>query len=469
MSKWYCRITTEEQGPLTFQQLVGMVLDNTLQEDDLVRADYEKHWRRADEVIGLFYMARRAVHFRQRVTDGEVGGSVIPLSEARTSQPLDSARDDADSSHDVLLIKSEWNETVAAALAQLDDHVAPRLTVDGRTGICSYGVLFRFIIGPISWVLRIVGHSALWIFRLSVKRLVHIGMLTQSLIETNEEPISNSLTEAEPESRHSKSRLTDSQFFASTQATWRDLRAESTTLSLADLEVAAYSVNEVQIDVPSADIEIIQQADLSEIGNLESQSKKATFIENVPAEEWNEVVADALAQHDARHRQFQKSQQPKRGISYWCGLILLRTVWLVVAALRELSSLLWVPFAALGSSANAQLDAGFEAAQQGWWGRLIRSVESFCNVIGLGEDGARWAFTLLWTALAANGMALGLMLWSEQEEMRFPVRKGMSQTKYFPVVGACQPASYWVLYGHAVILAGAATFGLSNAIANRAA
>jgi hypothetical protein len=56
---WYCQRPDGEVGPVTFRTLVQMVGNQELRESDLVCAHFDRRWRRADEVVGLFYVACR--------------------------------------------------------------------------------------------------------------------------------------------------------------------------------------------------------------------------------------------------------------------------------------------------------------------------------------------------------------------------------------------------------------------------
>lgn len=58
-SDWYYKQADQELGPYTFRDLVEMVREEQLTADVLVRPHYTNEWQRADEVVGLFHMARR--------------------------------------------------------------------------------------------------------------------------------------------------------------------------------------------------------------------------------------------------------------------------------------------------------------------------------------------------------------------------------------------------------------------------
>lgn len=58
-TQWYWRDGDTTNGPVSFQELAGMVRDHVLNEDDLVRPEYYPEWQTTDTVVGLYYMAQR--------------------------------------------------------------------------------------------------------------------------------------------------------------------------------------------------------------------------------------------------------------------------------------------------------------------------------------------------------------------------------------------------------------------------
>jgi hypothetical protein len=60
-TQWYWRDGEQTKGPVSFQELAGMVRDLCLNEDDLVRPSYSKEtdWQTTDSVVGLYHMAER--------------------------------------------------------------------------------------------------------------------------------------------------------------------------------------------------------------------------------------------------------------------------------------------------------------------------------------------------------------------------------------------------------------------------
>lgn len=60
-TQWYWREreTQAEKGPISFQDLVGLVRDHHLDEEDLVRPHYTREWQTTDSVVGLYPMAQR--------------------------------------------------------------------------------------------------------------------------------------------------------------------------------------------------------------------------------------------------------------------------------------------------------------------------------------------------------------------------------------------------------------------------
>lgn len=58
-TQWYWLEQDSERGPVSFQDLVAMIRDCSLDEDDLVRPHYSDEWQKTDTVVGLFSMAKR--------------------------------------------------------------------------------------------------------------------------------------------------------------------------------------------------------------------------------------------------------------------------------------------------------------------------------------------------------------------------------------------------------------------------
>ena len=54
-SQWYRKVDGGEAGPVTFPDLVDMVLAGTLTEDDWVRRDLSPQWIRARRIKGTFF------------------------------------------------------------------------------------------------------------------------------------------------------------------------------------------------------------------------------------------------------------------------------------------------------------------------------------------------------------------------------------------------------------------------------
>jgi len=76
-SRWYLQVEGGEVGPLTFQELAELIRAGKLTEQDRVRRESSGDWIRADEVIGLFHVARQQE-------------PIVP-SDASPSTPEDSA------------------------------------------------------------------------------------------------------------------------------------------------------------------------------------------------------------------------------------------------------------------------------------------------------------------------------------------------------------------------------------------
>lgn len=65
VTQWYCKIMGDERGPVTADELRSMVTSGELAIDDLVRADAESSWIRADAVPGLFCSSQTIVPHRE--------------------------------------------------------------------------------------------------------------------------------------------------------------------------------------------------------------------------------------------------------------------------------------------------------------------------------------------------------------------------------------------------------------------
>src|SRR5665213_550470 len=58
--EYYVRHEEQETGPFAFRDLIVLARDGKLAEADQVRYSWATAWQRADSLVGLFYMARRA-------------------------------------------------------------------------------------------------------------------------------------------------------------------------------------------------------------------------------------------------------------------------------------------------------------------------------------------------------------------------------------------------------------------------
>ncbi|NQT12358.1 MAG: DUF4339 domain-containing protein [Planctomycetes bacterium] len=58
-SRWHCMVLGQEMGPLSFQDLVGMIRSGALKEDDPVRREGSSDWTAGRDVIGLFRAAEK--------------------------------------------------------------------------------------------------------------------------------------------------------------------------------------------------------------------------------------------------------------------------------------------------------------------------------------------------------------------------------------------------------------------------
>lgn len=81
-TQWYWRNGDETVGPVSFQELAGMVRDHLLNEDDLVRPEYDHDWQTTDNVVGLYYMAQRVPVPRPEPPPPELPVEVVSAEDA---------------------------------------------------------------------------------------------------------------------------------------------------------------------------------------------------------------------------------------------------------------------------------------------------------------------------------------------------------------------------------------------------
>lgn len=76
-TQWYYLQNDLELGPIPYSDLIELVHGEIIQEDDLVRPDWQDEWQRADSVVGLFYMARRLDTLKECATsEVDIEGSL---------------------------------------------------------------------------------------------------------------------------------------------------------------------------------------------------------------------------------------------------------------------------------------------------------------------------------------------------------------------------------------------------------
>jgi hypothetical protein len=77
-TRWYYKAFGQELGPMPFGELVQLARCGELTTDDWVRAAHEGDWRRAETVVGLFYMARRTLpHASESSEEGASAASAV--------------------------------------------------------------------------------------------------------------------------------------------------------------------------------------------------------------------------------------------------------------------------------------------------------------------------------------------------------------------------------------------------------
>src|SRR5437879_1320926 len=60
-SQYYLQREGQDAGPFGFRDLVALARNGELAESDQVRYSWTNEWKRADSLVGLFYMARRTL------------------------------------------------------------------------------------------------------------------------------------------------------------------------------------------------------------------------------------------------------------------------------------------------------------------------------------------------------------------------------------------------------------------------
>jgi hypothetical protein len=110
---WRFQYLGEEYGPITFRELVGMVREGVVAEGDRVRASWMIDWQRAEDVVGLFRMAR--------LSPEELERFYSPLLEADKGLTLDPEER-----------KEWWERFETARLMGTDEPVEDRSGVGGR-------------------------------------------------------------------------------------------------------------------------------------------------------------------------------------------------------------------------------------------------------------------------------------------------------------------------------------------------
>ncbi len=114
--------------------------------------------------------------------------------------------------------------------------------------------------------------------------------------------------------------------------------------------------------------------------------------------------------------------------------------------------------------ARADLRAAGLKPPVGRWARLARRITSpFSAMRGTGRSSwLRPAFRLVSAIVCANLMALAIVEWSAEEDLRFPVRETTrgqdTGARYFPFVGRCGSGEYLFLVFDVMLVTGAAGY-----------
>lgn len=84
-TEYYLKRAGQEAGPFGFRDLVVLAREGKLAESDLVRYSWTNEWKRADSVVALFHMARRAPDVVARAEPSPVQN--VPDESVNPSRP----------------------------------------------------------------------------------------------------------------------------------------------------------------------------------------------------------------------------------------------------------------------------------------------------------------------------------------------------------------------------------------------
>ena len=120
-TNWYWLEQKQERGPVSFHDLALMVQDHLLNEDDFVRPDYSPDWQYADQVVGLFYMAKRVARPRPEPTF-ETPAEVVLFDDSHETDDFgDEVTDEAVEEHAEFQTAGESHVTLPTDVALLAD------------------------------------------------------------------------------------------------------------------------------------------------------------------------------------------------------------------------------------------------------------------------------------------------------------------------------------------------------------
>ena len=198
---WRFEYLGEEYGPVAFRELVGMVREGVISEGDRVRASWMIDWQRAEDVVGLFRMARLSPDELERFysphLEADKGVTLDPEERKEWWDRFEGARaavfEGADSSGKtstevpVVNAGANYDEAVAgneglvdeasveldefgepaglggdAPVSGLADAIAAAVeTTDGRTDECDRGGWSR-VGQSLRWCVRVLGSVDQW-------------------------------------------------------------------------------------------------------------------------------------------------------------------------------------------------------------------------------------------------------------------------------------------------------------------
>ncbi len=125
-TEWFLKSFDDEFGPISFTVLVDLARNGTLLEDDLVRPAAGSQFQRADSIIGLFYMARRAPDKKSSMPlVGQSMSAETPKPAATTANTSAPAAADSRPDWLVRLLEARANQSAGFRTSAASDAGVP--------------------------------------------------------------------------------------------------------------------------------------------------------------------------------------------------------------------------------------------------------------------------------------------------------------------------------------------------------